>query len=445
MLLSDKKISIIHRVNYLIFIVYVLVILEGAIRKWALPQFSSALFFIKDPFVIYIYWLCFYYKLFPRNFYFVLTMFMALLFYFLMSLQSLIIPFNILAGIYGWRTYFFFLPLAFIIGELYGMKELKRIARFTCIAAIPICILTFIQYRSPLDSYINKNVGLGESIGFTVIEDIVRPSGTFSFTTGQTTFISTVLLMLLYNFFLKKEERFLNPVLFCVCIFAFFANLAVSGSRAAYVSCIIILLFLLLASFILLRKKQGFSILTYLSFGLIIAVLVFSFIFEREWDIINRRQAMAEAQEGSIFTRMASLFIDIQFFKSTNPPLLGYGLGLSSGGGSFLVTGISKFGLAETDWARNVLEAGLLLGTGYIFYRIFLTIDIVNAAIKGTILSRNPAPFLFLGFVVPSLLIGSITGNGTSNIYNWLFVGFAFAVNRIYLTRPEVEKEEDEY
>jgi hypothetical protein len=444
-MLSDKKINIINRVNYLIFVVYALVIFEGAIRKWALPQFSSALFFIKDPFVIYIYWLCFYYKLFPRNFYFVLTMFMALLFYFLMSLQSLIIPFNVFAGIYGWRTYFFFLPLAFIIGEHYGIQELKRVARFTCVIAIPIAILTFIQYKSPLDSYINKNVGLGDFVAFTVIEDIVRPSGTFSFTTGQSTFISSVLLMLLYNFFIKKEERFLNPVLFWLCTFAFFANLAVSGSRAAYVSCVIILLFLLMASFILLRKKQGFNILTYLSFGLILSILVFSFIFDREWDIINRRQEMAAAEEGSIFTRMSSLFIDIQFFKSTNPPLLGYGLGLSSGGGSFLATGTSNFGLAETDWARNVLEAGLLLGTAYIFYRIFLTIEIVNTAIKGTILSRNPIPFIFLGFVVPSLLIGSITGNGTSNIYNWLFVGFAFAVNRIYLMGPEVEKEENEY
>jgi hypothetical protein len=442
---SEKKKNIINRINYLIFVVYALVILEGAIRKWVLPQFSSALFFIKDPFVIYIYFLAFHYKLFPRNFYFVLTMLLALLFYFLMSLQSLLIPFNILAGIYGWRTYFFFLPLAFIIAEHYGQQELKRVARFTCLIAIPIAVLTFIQYKSSADSYINRSVGLGESNAYTVIEDIVRPSGTFSFTTGQATFVSTLLLMLLYNFFMKKKDRFLNPLIFCLCIFAFFANLAVSGSRASYVGILIILLFLLFASFILLNKKQGFNILIYLSLGLVMSFMIFDFIFYKEWDIITRRQEMAETEEGSIFSRMLDMFITIDFFKATNPPLLGYGLGLSSGGGSFLVTGKSSFGLAETDWARNVLEAGLLLGTAYIFYRVFLTIHIVNDSIRSMIKSKNPIPFIFLGFLVPSLLVGSITGNGTSNIYNWLFVGFSMALNRVYLKGDEVNNMENDY
>src|SRR4051812_25980890 len=116
---SGKKQAVIKRVKYSIFIVYILVIFEGALRKWIFPQLSSALFFVKDPFVLYAYGLCFYYKLFPKKFYFVLTIFLALLFYFLMSLQSLIIPFNVLAGIYGWRTYFFFAPMAFIIGEYF--------------------------------------------------------------------------------------------------------------------------------------------------------------------------------------------------------------------------------------------------------------------------------------------------------------------------------------
>jgi hypothetical protein len=44
---------------------------------------------------------------------------------------------------------------------------------------------------------------------------------------------------------------------------------------------------------------------------------------------------------------------------------------------------------------------------------------------------------------VPSLLIGSITGNGTSNIYNWLFVGFSIAINRVYLQNEEYQTQED--
>ena len=440
-MLSEKRISIISRVNSLTFLVYVLLIFEGALRKWAFPQFSTVIFFIKDPFVIYIYALCFYYKLYPRNIYFTIALLLALLFSLLMSLQALLIPFNILAGIYGWRTYFFYLPLAFIIGSYYSKKDLIRIARFTCLVAIPIAVLTYIQYKSPFDSYINKNVGLGESQAFTVIEDIVRPSGTFSFTTGQVSFISSLLLMLFFNFFLKKDERFLSPYLFFTSIFAFFTSLAVSGSRGAYVSVLIILAFLLLASFILINKKQGFNILAYSLLSFMLAFLIFYFVFDKEWDIITRRQELAEAGEGSILKRMLSIFINFEYIKHAN--FLGYGLGLSSGGGSFLVTGKKYFALAEGDWARNILEAGIFSGTIYVFYRIFLSVQIINEALKSLLKSKNPMPVVFLGFVLPSLLIGSITGNGTSNVYNWLFVGFSLALNRVYLEdTPETNLEE---
>jgi hypothetical protein len=138
---------------------------------------------------------------------------------------------------------------------------------------------------------------------------------------------------------------------------------------------------------------------------------------------------------------MLSLFISIDFLKATNPPLLGYGVGLSSGGGSFLVSGKSSFSLAETDWARNILEAGMLLGSVYILYRISLSIHIFNQALKSILISRNPIPFAFLGFIIPSLLVGSITGNGTSNAYNWLFVGFTMAISRVYFEEHQPGEE----
>jgi hypothetical protein len=371
-------------------------------------------------------------------------MFLALLFYFLVTLQSLLIPFNVLAGVYGWRTYFFFAPMAFIIGEYYEKKDLIRLAKFTCLIAIPIAALTYLQYKSPVDSFINRNVGLGESKAYTVLEDIVRPSGTFSFTTGQSSFIATLLLMLLFNFFLKKEDRFLHPAVFYVCIFAFLTNLAVSGSRAAYVNVIIVLFFLLLASFILLNKKQGYNILAYLTVGTVLIYLAFYFIFYQEWDIMMRRQEMAENEEGSILTRMLSIFLNADFVRQGGVSNLGFGLGLSSGGGSFLVTGRSSFVLAESDWARNILEAGLFLGGVYILYRIFLSFHIVYRALNSTIVSRNPVPVVFLGFLLPSLLVGSITGNGTSNVYNWLFVGFSLALNRIYFSADTSDEDNED-
>ena len=46
-----------HRIVSLVMLVYLLLILEGALRKWLLPSFGQLLFFIRDPFVVWIYWI----------------------------------------------------------------------------------------------------------------------------------------------------------------------------------------------------------------------------------------------------------------------------------------------------------------------------------------------------------------------------------------------------
>src|ERR1700683_5113264 len=58
---SSSSIDEKHRrlIVHLIFVVYALLILEGAIRKWVAPHLGKPLFFIRDPFVLAIYILVF--------------------------------------------------------------------------------------------------------------------------------------------------------------------------------------------------------------------------------------------------------------------------------------------------------------------------------------------------------------------------------------------------
>lgn len=44
-----------RRIVGMVLVVYVLLIVEGALRKWALPEFGQVLFFVRDPFVLAIY------------------------------------------------------------------------------------------------------------------------------------------------------------------------------------------------------------------------------------------------------------------------------------------------------------------------------------------------------------------------------------------------------
>src|SRR5262245_66481114 len=56
-----------RRVVGLVLLVYLLLIFEGSLRKWLLPQLSLYIFFIRDPFVLIAYLLAFRHGLWPTR------------------------------------------------------------------------------------------------------------------------------------------------------------------------------------------------------------------------------------------------------------------------------------------------------------------------------------------------------------------------------------------
>src|SRR5947209_20481121 len=57
-----------HRVRQLIWLYLWLLLIEGALRKWALPRFSNPLLLIRDPVMLGIYFYAIKAQVFPRNF-----------------------------------------------------------------------------------------------------------------------------------------------------------------------------------------------------------------------------------------------------------------------------------------------------------------------------------------------------------------------------------------
>src|SRR5260370_23611569 len=56
-----------HRVCQLIWLYFWLLLVEGALRKWALPRFSNPLLLIRDPVMLGIYYYAIKAHVFPRN------------------------------------------------------------------------------------------------------------------------------------------------------------------------------------------------------------------------------------------------------------------------------------------------------------------------------------------------------------------------------------------
>src|SRR2546423_12646379 len=59
--------GMLRNIRRLIYLYLFLLIIEGALRKWMVPQFSNPLLLVRDPVVLAIYFLAWRAHIFPRN------------------------------------------------------------------------------------------------------------------------------------------------------------------------------------------------------------------------------------------------------------------------------------------------------------------------------------------------------------------------------------------
>ena len=191
----------------LVFIVFLLLIFEGALRKWVLPGLQRPLYFSCDPFVLLIYVCVLLNGLILRSRMLVVLGLFAVPVSVLYLLLALFGTGHPIAWALGVRHYFFYIPLAFVIGECFRFEDLAALIRLNLVLAIPIAVLVFLQYRSPPAAAINRSIG-GDIDGIArVAGGIVRPYGTFSYTTGQVFYTAVSVTMLATAWILRSPMR----------------------------------------------------------------------------------------------------------------------------------------------------------------------------------------------------------------------------------------------
>src|SRR5579885_3435380 len=123
---------------YLVFLIYWLMIFEGALRKWVFPAGQEIIYFIKDPIVLFSYLVAFRYELWPRsNFLALLTGALGVVYLLLGAFQITLSHLNPLIALYGWRNYFLFIPIAFLIGNTFKGADLAKLLRQILLITIP--------------------------------------------------------------------------------------------------------------------------------------------------------------------------------------------------------------------------------------------------------------------------------------------------------------------
>ena len=434
-----------RRVVRLVFVVYLLAIFEGALRKYVLPEFGQYIFFVRDPFVAWAYVIATRAGLWPRGeVLWRVTQWAALLGVVLLILQLAFGPpsdLRLLLGVYGWRAYFFYTPLAFLVGAQFEREDLLRLARLTLLLAVPISLLVAVQFFSAPGAAVNVGTAddkLLQFQGLVVDTTHVRPAGPFSSNVGQQQLDNTAFAMLLALVILPAARRRIvlptllaggGAVLTCV---------ALSGSRGTILQTAMILLFALpLALLVRDAATRARAALIPLVLG-VGAVLLYPVVFPESFAAFTLRWTTAahdESDVGGVFGRALLGFTDFLRLTDAVPPL-GLGLGFGGNAATLLkatIDGVRPDAYAETDYARHMVDLGVFFGVLYITFRLVFVAWLLRRVVRATRRSGDPLPMMLFAYAGYVILIGQITGNGSINLYGWLFSGVCLAACRVAL------------
>src|SRR5438445_357538 len=170
-----------RNIRRLIYLYLILLIFEGVLRKWIVPQFSNPLLVVRDPVVLAIYFLAWRARLFPRNA-FVISLAIIGILSWITSIFVLdpYVPMSsiLLVTAYGFRSNFLHFPLIFIFASVFDADDVRKIGWWILLGMIPMRLLMALQFHSAPDYLINRTVGLGEGEQITAGGGKLRPPAT---------------------------------------------------------------------------------------------------------------------------------------------------------------------------------------------------------------------------------------------------------------------------
>jgi hypothetical protein len=395
----------IRNIRRLIWLYFWLLLIEGALRKWVLPQLSNPLLIIRDPVVLLIYILAIRARVFPRNawvFSLAVIAFLSLAVSFI-ALWPYLPPSRIaLVSGFGFRADFLHLPLIFLMPRVLRPEDVKRIGWWSLIILVPMSLLMVAQFRSAPDALLNRTAS-GEGEMMTSALGKVRTAATFSFVVGVVAYFALATGFLVWA--ALKRNVYKNWVLVAAAL-ALLIGIAVSGSRSVVGACAVVIACLLLVLF--LRPKAvnrfGLTMLAVMVLGFVVIQIPFikhsgvMGVFNEGVDVLSARFSdVAETEDRSIVVGLI-LRVFEGFSESLrvlpDAPFFGYGLGIGTNAGAKFLTGQNTFLLSEGEWARLLLESGPVLGLAFVLWRCGVVVSVFVLCLRSVRRSGNVLPLL---------------------------------------------------
>ena len=396
-------------------------LVEGSLRKWVLPGLSTPLLIIRDPILLYIYYLAFTKGVFPKGV-FVTSVIVLGAVALLVSVAATDTP--LLIELYGLRASYLHMLLIFLIPNVFDLDDVRWLGKWTLLAAVPMALLVFLQFLAGRGSWLNAGAGGTTNGMIEAAYGHIRPSGTFSFTTGLTGFTAMTAVFFLYHLL---EQRVYPRLIWLAAAPALVVLVILSGSRTAAGLVFIIMSALIFVGIVHRRYRP----VTFKLAGLVglLMLLAGSFaVFKQGMEVFAYRFGNASNVRVGFIGRFFDT-LDVPFQIAERAPAFGCGLGMGTNAAGGLLLGHSAFLLTEGELGRDIMESGPLVGGLYLSLRACIAVYLCSRALRSLFRDVNPLPLLLFSGCFVDLCEGQFS-QPTELGYATIACGLCLAANR---------------
>jgi hypothetical protein len=383
---------------------FFLLIFEGTLRKWVVPQLSAPLLIVRDPVAIAIIWEAYRSHKWPSRWSAVISL-MTLLLVGLFIVQIIAGDNPLIAGLFGLRSYLLPLPVMFIMSENLDDEDLHKLGTYTLLLLLPMTLLVLAQYLAPPGSFLNRGAYEGGGqIAYT--GGHVRPSGTFSFSIGLVEFDSVAGVVIFYAMF---KEGFVKRWLLWASTFALVLSIPAAGARTLLVELGLTVGCMAIAA--VMGVSQFGKLLRVIVPLVIVVILAAQLpVFSDAMQSMTKRVTEAnEAEgggsaEGTLIYRTFDPAVNAFQQAASSNNWIGIGMGRGAAAIESLLHG-EKFTAGEYEFSRELVEMGPFAGTAFFLFKAFLAIVIFGGAIA-RVRDQEPLPLLLLPMAFTALFFG---------------------------------------
>ena len=124
--LESKEVAVINALKKGIWIYFLLLIFEGALRKWFLPFLATPLLVVRDPVAVWLIYYSWKHHILPSN-----GFILGITFTGILGISTALVfgHGNVAVALFGGRILLFHFPVMFIMGAVFNRDDVSKIGK----------------------------------------------------------------------------------------------------------------------------------------------------------------------------------------------------------------------------------------------------------------------------------------------------------------------------